>query len=155
MPRGSETWDTTHIRARHIRTREKGGIGMDPVMPAHILVVEDDPAIGEILVTLLEEEGHRVERARDGIEALDRFDVAADRPAVVLIDFMLPRLDGPGFVRELEARGLRGETQVVVVSGGVNAEEWAREIRAAALVAKPFELDAVIAAVDSALRVSA
>ena len=59
---------------------------------ATVLVVEDEESFVDALSVGLKREGFRVELARDGVEALDRFDII--RPDLVLLDVMLPRLSG-------------------------------------------------------------
>jgi CheY-like chemotaxis protein len=62
---------------------------------ARVLIVDDDLAIRETLRFVLEDAGHEVEEAGDGLMALDLLR-AADHPTVVLLDLMMPRLDGAG-----------------------------------------------------------
>ena len=69
--------------------------------PEKVLVVEDDPKILHLVRTYLERDGFRVQTARDGREALDRF--RADRPALVVLDLMLPEIDGMAVCRSVRA----------------------------------------------------
>lgn len=66
-----------------------------------ILVVDDEQNIVELATMYLEQEGYRVVSARDGLAALDR--VRADRPALVVLDLMLPKLDGWEVCRRIRA----------------------------------------------------
>jgi len=66
-----------------------------------VLVVEDDPKILHLVRTYLERDGFRVQTARDGREALDRF--RADRPALIVLDLMLPEVDGMAVCRSVRA----------------------------------------------------
>ena len=68
--------------------------------PASILVVEDEPQLRGLLRLYLEREGHRVTDAGDGPTALAAFD--ADPPDLVILDLMLPGLDGPEVCRQLQ-----------------------------------------------------
>jgi len=93
---------------------------------------------GEILIA----EGHDVVSAENGAEAL----VKANGEALVLLDMRMPVLDGWGFAREFRAAGKR--SPIVVMTAAENASRWAEEIGAEGYLAKPFEIDALIAAVE-------
>ncbi|HYN87372.1 MAG TPA: response regulator, partial [Ardenticatenaceae bacterium] len=74
-------------------------------MNAKVLVVEDDVGLQETLAAVLEFEGYEVLIARDGIEALEV--LGNGIPGLILLDLMMPRMDGFAFVKELQLRGLR------------------------------------------------
>jgi two-component system response regulator MprA len=119
-------------------------------MPATILVVEDDAAQRELLCELLEAHGYACIAAEDGKRALDLIARTRSLDAVVL-DMVLPRLNGHEFLHEL---GERGEEQlgVVVVSGfGPVARFAERFPLVRAVVQKPVELDALLQAVESCI----
>jgi CheY-like chemotaxis protein len=100
-----------------------------------VLVAEDDQAIGETLSDVLETEGHRVRWAHDGLEALHMLD--RDRPDVILLDLMMPRMDGFAF-RARQKRDPRfADIPVLVIS----AHARAGEVDAAAFLPKPFSID--------------
>lgn len=109
-----------------------------------ILVVEDDPDILEAICDILLDEGYRVARARDGLSALDR--VRAERPALVLLDLMMPVMDGPAFARALRSRGADADVPLVVITAD-NKPERAVEAGADAVLPKPFAADALLSAV--------
>src|SRR5690242_18755208 len=67
-----------------------------------ILVVDDDPEIVAMLREFLESEGHAVQTAANGAEALER--LSAMRPSVILLDMRMPVLDGWGFAKRLQER---------------------------------------------------
>lgn len=101
-----------------------------------ILVIDDDPAIRATVAEILMAEGYSVATASngaDGLLALDRLD-----PALVLLDMRMPILDGWGFARALQARGV--PVPILVMTAAQDARRWAREINAEGFVAKPFEL---------------
>ena len=64
-----------------------------------VLVVEDEPAIREVVVDLLQDEGYAVRQASDGLQAMDELEV--DDVDLVLSDVRMPRLDGPSLARRL------------------------------------------------------
>jgi CheY-like chemotaxis protein len=111
-----------------------------------ILVVDDDPGLREILELALYSEGYSVLVARDGLEALAT--IEDELPSLVLLDWMMPRLDGPGFARELDRRGLRGRVPILLLTAANGAEERAAQISAESVLAKPFELPDLLGEVD-------
>ncbi|HEY1333901.1 MAG TPA: response regulator [Myxococcaceae bacterium] len=120
-------------------------------MAPTILVVEDDASQRELLCELLEAHGYTCIAAEDGRCALDVID-RAPTPDAVVLDMVLPRLNGHEFLRELGERGER-RLGVVVVSGfgpvSRLAERWPL-VRA--FVQKPVDLDALLAAVRRCVR---
>src|SRR5687768_233387 len=109
-----------------------------------ILVVDDDASIRQTVREILDLEGYPVETASDGREALRV--VERDAPSLVLLDMRMPELDGWGFAREIRERGI--ELPILVMTAAENARSWAAEIGADGYVAKPFELDELLAAVE-------
>jgi chemosensory pili system protein ChpA (sensor histidine kinase/response regulator) len=108
-----------------------------------ILVVEDDDDIREVVEEILSSEGYRVEVAKDGIDALGKLD-GDTRPPLILLDMMMPRMDGETFLRALRARPPLADAPVVVISGNAAAREKAHALHAAACLVKPFELDELL-----------
>jgi DNA-binding response OmpR family regulator len=113
-----------------------------------ILVVDDDPTILATVSDALDMEGFSVLTATNGAEALEVIDRESkgERPSLVLLDMRMPVLDGWGFMGALRERGL--SLSVVVMTAAADARRWGREIGARGVLAKPFELDELIAAVQ-------
>jgi two-component system response regulator MprA len=107
-----------------------------------VLVVEDDPAILDLLADALADEGYRVRRAVDGVEALEA--VRADPPDLVVADVHMPRLDGGQLVRRLREWNL----PVILLSADPN---WART-PGVAFIQKPFDLDHLLTVVRRLLE---
>jgi CheY-like chemotaxis protein len=115
-----------------------------------VLVVEDDDAIALVVQDLLESEGFDVERAHNGRAALGLLSTFG--PDVILLDLMMPVLDGWGFrAAQRQLPSPQARIPVVILSGARDAAKAARDLGAAALVIKPFALDALIEAVQSAV----
>jgi CheY-like chemotaxis protein len=113
------------------------------VTVARVLVVEDDDDIRDVIQEVLSSEGLRVDTARDGLEALRKLDSGSD-PPVILLDMMMPNMDGETFVQVLRGRPGLANAPVVVMSGNAAARERARALHAAACLVKPFELDELL-----------
>jgi len=97
------------------------GLSPAPTAPAHILVVDDDPLISELVVDMLAMEGHEVDTASNGVEALGK--LQNQRYDLIVTDLHMPKLDGSGFYRELlntDAKIYGGSN--VGNSGGVHAQ---------------------------------
>lgn len=119
---------------------------------ARVLVVDDEPMVREVLARYLEREGFAVDTAGDGEAALTAFGAA--RPDLVLLDLMLPRIDG------LEVyRRMRQDAPTAVIMLTAKGEETDRvvglELGADDYVTKPFSPREVVARVRAVLRRSA
>src|SRR5438270_5238462 len=117
---------------------------MWPVPERPILVVDDDPTILATVAEVLDMEGFAVVTAANGAEALAAVDQR--QPSLVLLDMRMPVLDGWGFMRAVRERGLT--LTVVVMTAAADARRWGREIGAQAVLAKPFDIDELVRAVQ-------
>lgn len=115
---------------------------MRNAMSNHILVVDDDPGILEAIEGVLDLEGYIVEVAHDGVEALHK--VKHNPPGLILLDIMMPRMDGFAVAADLERQGLRSMIPLIVLTADGNAAAKAARIGAAGYVTKPFALDALL-----------
>ena len=112
-----------------------------------ILVADDDEDIRAVLDIVLGEAGFEVETAADGVEALDRLRREGTPPGLVLVDLMMPRLDGEDFVKRMRADPALSRVPIVVMSGHHEARRRAAELGATECLVKPVELDALMAMV--------
>jgi two-component system, chemotaxis family, chemotaxis protein CheY len=110
-----------------------------------VLVVDDDPDILDAICDILETEGYRVARARHGLEALDQ--ITTEVPAIILLDLMMPVMDGPAFAQALRDRQLGARIPIVVISADGNPQK-AAAVGATGFLAKPFDIDALLAQVS-------
>jgi two-component system response regulator RegX3 len=114
-----------------------------------VLLVEDEESFVEALTLGLSREGFRVQVARDGVEALDQFDVV--RPDLVLLDVMLPKVSGIDVCREL-----RRKSQVPIIMVTAKGAEIdtvvGLEVGADDYVTKPYRLRELVARMRAVLR---
>lgn len=117
---------------------------------ATILVVDDDRAIRESLDRALALEGYRVVTATDGAMALDL--VAAETPDVVVLDLMMPNVDGLTVCRRLRAR--RDRTPILMLTARTETSDRVSGLDAGAddYLPKPFDLDELLARIRALLR---
>ena len=112
-----------------------------------ILVVEDDDDIRDTLREVLAAEGYDVAEARDGVDAFAHLKEGADHVSLILLDMMMPRMDGETFLVSLKQRPELAGVRVVVISGNAQARDRARELSAAACLVKPFDLEDLLGVV--------
>lgn len=107
-----------------------------------VLVVDDDPDILDAICDILDAEGYRIARARHGVEALAQ--VTAERPALILLDLMMPVMDGVAFAHALRERAPAWDVPILVISADGNPQR-AASVGARGYLAKPFDIDALLA----------
>jgi DNA-binding response OmpR family regulator len=116
---------------------------------AAVLVVDDDATVREVVITYLTKAGHTVTSAADGTEALDS--VASSPPELVVLDLMLPGVDGLEVCRRLRETS---DIPVIMLTakGSVNDRVVGLELGADDYVTKPFSPRELVLRVDSVLR---
>jgi len=121
-------------------------------MPEKVLVVDDDPDIAKFIEISLTRAGYEVAVAHDGHEALDL--VAAERPDLVLLDIMLPTIDGFEVAAELRRRARLAGMGIIVVTARSMSEDHLRGLALGIddYIVKPFEPELLVARVRAALR---
>jgi DNA-binding response OmpR family regulator len=116
-----------------------------------VLLAEDDDAITQIVVAALEGEGFRIQCVSDGIAAINT--ILETRPDVILLDLMLPQLDGYNICRMVRKADSVHHTPILVISGRASVEDRLRafEVGADDYVTKPFDLEELLARVEAVL----
>ena len=118
-----------------------------------ILIAEDEASVRRLLSHLLVEEGHEVAVARDGAAALQR--LRANPPDMLILDLMMPEVDGYQVLEELQEMGVLGIRTIVVSARGGEADvERSLALGACHHMVKPFDPDEFLREVDSFLQLS-
>lgn len=111
-----------------------------------VLIVDDDFDVRETLADVLRDEGYLVAVAVDGIDALEYLR-ANEAPALILLDWMMPRMDGAQFRVEQEKDPKMASVPVLLLTADARTAEKARSLRAQAYLKKPVKLEALLAAI--------
>lgn len=139
---------------RQVRGADRRG---DDLPRNDIVVVEDDPAVSELLVHALGTRGYEVVVLEDGEEARGRLaaETADLFPRVILLDVELPALNGLDLLRQLKRHGVLERTRVVMLTGRAGEEEVIEALRLGASdhVAKPFSIPELLERVRGAVAV--
>jgi CheY-like chemotaxis protein len=109
---------------------------------SYVLVVDDDPAIRGLVADALRSEGFSVDLAAHGREALEA--MRARRPATVVLDLMMPVMDGFTFIEACQKERLCSDVPIVVISAVQDALRRMGEVPVHACIAKPFDLDDLV-----------
>jgi CheY-like chemotaxis protein len=113
-----------------------------------VLVVDDDPAIREALADLLADEGYRVVTAMNGVEALDKLrEPSQARPCVILLDLMMPHMNGHQFFAEQQQDRTLASIPIVVISADGALRQKAVAFGGEYL-AKPVRIETVLEVVE-------
>ena len=113
-------------------------------MNGFVCVIDDDADIREALYDVLTFEGYEVQVASDGAEALERLRKEEDSCGLILLDLMMPRMNGWEFRRKQVEDPALETIPVVLLTGAGGCEKAASDLKVAAAMAKPVELDALL-----------
>lgn len=116
---------------------------------SYVLVVDDDPAIRGLVAEALRVEGYVVDVAAHGREALDA--MRANRPTTVVLDLMMPIMDGFAFLEACQKEHL-SDVPIVVISAVQDLLRRVHEMPVNACIAKPFDLDDLVRTVGQYAR---
>jgi chemosensory pili system protein ChpA (sensor histidine kinase/response regulator) len=141
------------------RIRAGGGADLAAALPTGatdarplVLVVDDSLTVRRVTQRLLTREGYRVALAKDGIDALEK--LAEERPAVMLSDIEMPRMDGFDLVRNVRADGRLAGLPVIVITSRIAQKhrDYARELGVDHYLGKPYAEDELVALVARCAR---
>ncbi|WP_305093888.1 response regulator transcription factor [Prescottella sp. R16] len=127
---------------------DSGGVNENP--QARILIVDDEPTLVELLSVSLRFQGFVVETAADGAEGLDK--ARGFRPDALIVDVMMPGMDGFGMLRRLRADGVTAPVLFLTARDTVEDKVTGLTIGADDYVTKPFSLEEVVARLRVILR---
>jgi CheY-like chemotaxis protein len=114
-----------------------------------VLVVDDDADIREILVEVIEDHGYRASGAANGLEALQRLR-GGMRPCLILLDLMMPVMNGPTFRAEQRRDPALAGIPVVVLSAYRGAFDDVDAMGAKAILDKPVDLHRILRVIEDA-----
>ncbi|GAB7031746.1 response regulator transcription factor [Streptomyces sp. NPDC021749] len=118
--------------------------------PARILIVDDEPAVREALRRSLVFEGYGTEEAVDGLDAVEK--VAGYDPELIVLDVLMPRMDGLTAARRLRASGVTVPILMLTARDTVGDRVTGLDAGADDYLVKPFELDELLARIRALLR---
>ncbi|HUP50373.1 MAG TPA: response regulator [Thermoanaerobaculia bacterium] len=116
---------------------------MDSEKSQKILVVDDDDAIRALVERVLRRQTYEVDSARDGFEAIEK--LSRNDYAMVLLDLMMPRVDGHGVLRFLESeKGAKAPWVIIMTANLQSAAEATRSAAVYSVLPKPFDIHQLI-----------
>ncbi len=118
-------------------------------MAKTVLIVEDDRNIADLLRLYLEKEGYEVVIANDGLKGVELF--KSSQPSLVLLDVMLPGMDGWGVCRAIRSES---KTPIIMLTAKSETEDKVNGLKQGAddYITKPFEMKEVLARIEAVLR---
>lgn len=126
----------------------------EPAPAISVLVVDDEPQVVWVLQFSLEAEGYTTFAARDGVQAMNA--IAEHHPQLMLLDIMMPTMDGWSVLEEMMQLSREERPRVVVVSAMANLRDRAKaaEMGADAFIPKPFNVDDLLVVLQGLERAS-
>jgi len=150
-------WETSDGQARHPDQRVIGATPHDTpaivsapraARVSSILVVDDDPAIRVMLSEVLGDEGYNVISVANGQEALYHLHRNGGLPQLILLDLMMPTMNGWAFLRHQQEDAKLAAIPVVVISAGANIQQQPLPYAPASILPKPVDVDLLVATVE-------
>ena len=117
---------------------------------ARVLVVDDEPAIRALVAKIVERAGLPVESARDGAEAIEKLE--STDYAVVVLDLMMPNVDGYELVQHIKSRGGRHPAIIVISAGDTASLRRLDATMVHSILRKPFDIDVLGDLITAAAR---
>jgi CheY-like chemotaxis protein len=107
----------------------------------HVLIVEDDDQVREVLEDVLSEEGYRAIATQDGLEALEWL---SSLPVdLIIVDILMPHLDGPGLIKRVRQTSRWAAIPILVVSAFANLDRY-QNLPVDGFLLKPFDVSALL-----------
>ena len=121
---------------------------------ARILIVDDDAETTRLISTILLDEGHKIVSAPDGEKALEM--LAVEAPDLMVLDIMMPKMDGYGVLKGMRAAGMRESTKVLILTARTSEADWVRGYKLGAdhYLTKPFDVNELVETVENLLSMS-
>ena len=121
---------------------------------ARILIAEDNAEIRALVSSILVEDGHKVGVAQNGQQALEM--MGEDAPDVLILDIMMPQMDGYSVLKEIKSSGLKEQTKILILTAKTSESDWVRgyKLGADAYVTKPFDIDELTAQINELLSMT-
>jgi DNA-binding response OmpR family regulator len=118
---------------------------------ARILIAEDNAEIRALVSSILVEEGHKVGVAQNGQQALDM--MMEDAPDVLVLDIMMPQMDGYTVLKELKSSGIKDTMKIMMLTAKTSESDWVRgyKLGADTYLTKPFDTDELINGIEDLL----
>ncbi len=118
------------------------------------MIVDDDDSVRTLVAEVLSPLDHEVIQAPGGQEALDL--IEQDVPDLIVLDLMMPRVDGWEVLRQLRKRGMRGKTRVVMLTAKASESDYLQgwKLGVDEYLTKPFEIEELTKAVTDTLLMS-
>jgi CheY-like chemotaxis protein len=116
-------------------------------MRRRILIIEDNQVLRSLFQGLLEEEAYEVATAIDGVDALEHLDHQRNVYDVILLDLIMPRLDGLQFLQKVQQQDSTLLRSIIAMSGDKEALQQAACLGIRNTLKKPFDLEALLALV--------
>lgn len=117
---------------------------------SRVLVVDDEPAIRALVAKIVERAGHPVDTARDGAEAIEKLEQTDY--AVIVLDLMMPNIDGYGLIEHLKGREGSKPAVIVVSAGDSGALRKLDGAMVHSILRKPFDIDVLGDLITAAVR---
>ena len=117
------------------------------MLKMHVMVVDDSPTERHFATTILQKAGYAVTTAVDGEDGLEK--AAAERPAVIMLDIILPKMNGYQVLRQLKSAPATRDIKVILVSSKSQESDrfWGLKQGADDYMAKPYPEQALLAAI--------
>ena len=125
----------------YLSSADKVGGQQSDLASKDVLVVEDEAYLCELIGDVIESEGHTVRKASNGLEALER--LRERKPQLILLDLMMPIMDGWEFMEVLRANPEWDGMPIVIITAIYDVKRTQEETGAKAVITKPFDIDQI------------